>query len=139
MNRNRTNPKNKAFTLVELMVVILIIGILAAMIVPRIISRTEDANNAKALADLRNLSKMLDTYRLDVGNYPTADLGLEALRQSDEPGWRGPYTQNPIPLDPWENEYVYDWPGPDGDDSYFLYSLGRDGTESEDDIIESGE
>lgn len=144
---SRTNRKLRAFTLIELLVVIMIIAILAAMIVPRIISRQAEAKIGAARSDLVNLRKMLDTYRLDVGYYPTADEGLEALRTqpSDANGWKGPYVTKPIPLDPWQREYIYDWPGPDGDDSFVLLSYGSDGnpggaegTEAAD-IIESGE
>lgn len=144
---SRTNRKLKAFTLIELLVVIMIIAILAAMIVPRIISRQAEAKIGAARSDLVNLRKMLDTYRLDVGYYPTSDEGLEALRTqpADANGWKGPYVTKPIPLDPWGREYIYDWPGPDGDDSFVLLSYGSDGnpggvedTEAAD-IIESGE
>jgi len=144
---SRINRNKRAFTLIELLVVIMIIAVLAAMIVPRIISRQAEAKKGAARSDLVNLSKMLDLYRLDVGYYPTADEGLEALRTppADSNGWKGPYTTKPIPLDPWQNEYIYDWPGSDGDDSFILLSYGSDGaqggavgTEAED-IIESGE
>lgn len=129
------SKRTKAFTLIELMVVILIIAILAAMIVPRIITRSEDAKDAKAVSDLRTISKMLSTLRLDTGNYPTAEQGLEALRSSDAPGWKGPYIENDLPLDPWGNEYIYEFPGPDGDDSFYLHSAGRDGQDNTDDDI----
>lgn len=139
--------RKRGFTLVELLVVILIIAILAAMIVPRIVSRTAQAKQASARGDLVVLAKMLDTYRLDVGYYPSTDEGLEALRTrpNDANGWQGPYTEKPIPNDPWGRPYVYEWPGPDGDDSYVLLSYGSDGapggeigSEAED-IIERGE
>lgn len=140
---SRKTSTKRAFTLIELLVVILILAVLAAMIVPRLISRTGDANIAKARTDLSTLGKLIETYRLDTGYYPTTEEGLEALRSSDAPGWKGPYTQKPISIDPWGNEYIYEWPGPDGDESYYLYSLGKDnqeGGEGENqDIIESGE
>ncbi|MDI9641097.1 type II secretion system major pseudopilin GspG [Kamptonema cortianum] len=137
--------KNKAFTLIELLVVILILAILAAMIVPRIVSRTSEAKQSKARGDLVNLRKMLETYRLDVGAYPSTEEGLEALRTppADAEGWKGPYLTKPIPNDPWNNPYYYEWPGPDGDESYVLLSYGSDGqpdgTGEAEDIIESGE
>lgn len=140
MKYNLKTRARQGFTLVELMVVILIIAILAAMIVPRLISRTDDAKEAAAVADLRNLSKMLDTYRLDTGTYPSQEEGLEALRSSNAAGWKGPYLQKPLEPDPWGNDYIYGYPGPDGDDSFYLYSKGKDGQDNTaDDIIESGE
>lgn len=146
MKNPRTSQRTrKAFTLIELLVVMLILAILAAMIVPRIVSRSADAKTAKAKGDLVNLRKMLDTYRLDVGYYPTSDEGLEALRTqpSDAQGWKGPYITKPMPDDPWQNPYIYEWPGPDGDESFVLLSLGSDGavggTGEAEDIIEAGE
>ncbi|ARU40626.1 type II secretion system protein GspG [Armatimonadetes bacterium Uphvl-Ar1] len=146
MKNPRTSPKTrKAFTLIELLVVMLILAILAAMIVPRIVSRSADAKQAKAKGDLVNLQKMLDTYRLDVGYYPTSDEGLESLRTqpSDAQGWKGPYITKPLPNDPWNNPYIYEWPGPDGDESFVLLSYGSDGapggTGEAEDVIESGE
>lgn len=119
----------RAFTLVELLVVILIIAILAAMIVPRIVGRTSQAKQAKALSDIRTLESMLDAYRLDVGEYPTTDDGLYALEEAPAglEGWNGPYTRRGIPSDPWGNEYYYESPGDNGDDSFLLYTLGSDG------------
>lgn len=145
MLNRRQGSGRRAFTLIELLVVILILAILAAMIVPRIVNRTSDAKQAKALADLANLSKMIETFRLDCDRYPSTEEGLNALRTApaDVTGWRGPYTQRPIPPDPWGNDYVYEYPGPDGDESYVLLSYGSDGapggTGDATDIIESGE
>lgn len=144
MKSRRPVGRSRAFTLIELLVVILILAILAAMIVPRIVSRTSDAKQAKAVADLANLSKMIETFRLDVDRYPSTEEGLEALRSQPDGanGWKGPYTQRPIPVDPWGNDYIYEFPGPDGDESYYLYSFGSDGQEGGEgdaaDIIESG-
>ncbi len=145
MNLRTRSRRTTAFTLIELLVVILILAVLAAMIVPRIVSRTSEAKTAKAQGDLVNLRKMLDTYRLDVGVYPTTDEGLESLRTQpgDAEGWKGPYLTKPVPMDPWNEPYVYEWPGPDGDDSFVLLSLGSDKQPGGDgeaaDIIESGE
>lgn len=138
------NPRRAAFTLIELLVVILILAVLAAMIVPRIIGRGDDAKQAKAVTDLKALGSMLDTYKLDVGRYPTTEENLDALRNppADAEGWKGPYTAKAIPFDPWGNPYQYEWPGPYGDDSVYLYSFGADGTEGGEgdglDIFERG-
>lgn len=128
-NSNRKN--RRGFTLIELLVVILILAILAAMIVPRVVGRTDDAKRAKALSDLSALSSALSQFRLDVGRYPTTEEGLESLRSApaDASGYRGPYTTKSIPLDPWGFDYVYEFPGSDGDDSYILASYGSDGAE----------
>lgn len=143
INLNPNNRRRRGFTLIELLVVILILAILAAMIVPRIVSRTSEAKQAKARGDLVNLRKMLDTYRLDVGMYPSTDEGLDSLRSSQADGWKGPYIDKPIPLDPWGNPYVYEWPGADGDESFVLLTFGSDaspgGTGEAEDIVEAGE
>ncbi|MFM9873599.1 MAG: type II secretion system major pseudopilin GspG [Fimbriimonadaceae bacterium] len=144
------NPRTKSiarkgFTLIELLVVMLILAILAAMIVPRLISRADEAKVARSKSDLVNIRKSLDVYYLDTGVYPTAQEGLEALRTppSGVTGWKGPYFLKPITGDGWGNPYVYDWPGPDGDASYVLMSYGSDGqpggSDNATDIIESGE
>jgi len=123
------------FTLVELMLVVIIIGILVAMVMPRLAGRTEQAREAAARADIEvNIGSALDLYELDNGVYPK---NLDALRtdpgKSDAAGWRGPYLKKK-PLDPWGNPYVYKLESSHGMD-YDLYSCGRDGVEGgEDDI-----
>ena len=121
--------KRSGFTLIELMIVILIIAVLAAMIVPRLMTRVDDAKAAKAMSDLATYNTLLDVFRNDCDRYPTTEEGLDALRNQpgDAAGWRGPYLTKPISLDPWNNPYVYEWPGPYGDDSFSLYSYGADG------------
>ncbi len=123
--------QHRAFTLVELMVVILIIAILAALIVPRVIGRQSDAMRAKAAADISTLSNLLQQFRLDTDRYPTTEEGLQSLRvaPSDVKNWRGPYSQKPIPTDPWGNDYVYEYPGPGGEDTFVIMSYGKDGAE----------
>jgi general secretion pathway protein G len=141
--RNRSSRSIKAFTLIELMVVILIVAILAAVVVPRVIGRQEDAKVAKATSDLAALRGMLDQFRIDSDRYPTSEEGLEALRTppADINGWKGPYSAKPITPDPWGNPYIYEYPGADGDDTFVLLSYGADGTEGGEgnaaDIIES--
>jgi general secretion pathway protein G len=145
MRTIRGRNSRRGFTLIELLVVILIIAVLAAMIVPRLIGRAGDAKTARAQADLATISNMLETFRIDCGRYPTSDEGLSALNEApaDVENWKGPYPRKPIAPDPWGTEYVYEFPGPGGDESYYLYSLGKDGIEGGEgenqDIIESGE
>ncbi|MFZ4508341.1 MAG: type II secretion system major pseudopilin GspG [Fimbriimonas sp.] len=124
-----TTRRSSAFTLIELLVVILILAILAALIVPGVINRTGDAKRAKAASDISTLGGMLQTFRLDTGRYPTTEEGLSALRTppSDVQNWKGPYSQKPISPDPWGNEYIYEYPGSTGDDSYTIISYGSDG------------
>jgi len=118
----------KGFTLIELLVVILIIAILAALIVPKVIGKTSDAKIAAAKTDLSTLQAAVSNFRLDCDRYPTTAEGLQALRvqPSDCPGWKGPYVQS-IPQDPWHNDYHYEYPGPDGDQSFVVESYGSDG------------
>ena len=128
MNRLSQMRRQRGFTLIELLVVILILAILAALIVPRVVGRTADAKRAKAATDIATLSSLLQQYRVDNDKYPTTEQGLNALRvqPSDAPNWRGPYSSKNIPNDPWGNEYVYQSPGPDGQD-FFIISYGADG------------
>lgn len=125
--RNHTQVR-RAFTLIELMVVILILAILAALIVPRVVGRTADAKRAKAASDIATLSGLLQQYHVDTDQYPTTEQGLNALRvqPSGVNNWRGPYTSKNLPTDPWGNEYVYEAPGPDGQD-FLIISYGADG------------
>jgi general secretion pathway protein G len=120
------------FTLIEILVVITVIGLLAALVGPRILGRVSEAKSATAKAQVELLSVALDNYRLDNGSYPSTEQGLAALQEKPtrEPiplNWRGPYLKRAIPADPWGKPYVYRSPGehdPGGND---LSSLGKDG------------
>jgi general secretion pathway protein G len=125
----------EAFTLLELMVVVVILGILAAFIVPRISKRPEDARVTKARIEISNLEQALELYYLDTGVYPSSDQGLRALIEMPDTGdvsenWKagGYLAKSKLPKDPWGNEYVYMSPGVHNED-YDLYSLGKDGIE----------
>ncbi|MGV3618266.1 MAG: type II secretion system major pseudopilin GspG [Fimbriimonas sp.] len=128
--KTKQTMRKRAFTLIELLVVILILAILAALIVPRVVGRTDDAKIGRAKSDITTLANELDKFRLDTGRYPTTEEGLEALRTapSDVEGWKGPYLKKAIPLDPWNGEYIYETPGVDGAD-YTIASLGADKAE----------
>lgn len=133
--------RTRAFTLIELLVVILILAILSALVVPKFLSKTDDAKVARSQTDLSELSKMLDVFRLDCGRYPTTEEGLDALytRPSGVEGWKQ-YTGKPIPMDAWGKPYVYTYPG-NSEDSYYLASYGADGVPGgesyNEDIVES--
>lgn len=119
------------FTLIELLVVMIILAILAAVVIPRVIGRTEDARRAKATSDIAALETALDAYKLDNGSYPTTEQGLQALVEppNTDPvpkNWSGPYLKKGIPKDPWGNDYVYTSPGEHNPD-FDIVSYGKDG------------
>jgi general secretion pathway protein G len=115
------------FTLLELLVVIVIIGLLAGLVAPRYFDQVSKSNTKIAKAQIDSLEKALDEYRLDVGSYPTTEQGLEALntRPQNLDKWGGPYLKKAVPLDPWGASYIYKSPGDHGD--YDLLSYGKDG------------
>ncbi len=132
---------DKGFTLIEILLVVTIILILAAMVIPNLAGRGEQARKATAKADIiSNLSTALDLYELDNGSYPTTEQGLDALvhKPTANPAptnWNGPYLKKKkVPMDPWGKEYVYVSPGQHNTDQFDLSSLGSDGVESSDDI-----
>ena len=119
--------RDKGFTLLELLVVVVIIGLLAGFVAPRYFGQVGKSEVATAKAQIDAFEKALDQYRLDTGRYPTAELGLKALvdKPASEPKWNGPYLKKEVPLDPWGKAYVYKVPGEKWD--FDLVSLGRDG------------
>lgn len=121
------HARSRGFTLLELLVVIVIIGMLAGLVAPRYFDQVSKSNSKIAKAQIDSLDKALDAYRLDVGSYPTTEQGLEALntRPQNLEKWAGPYLKKAVPLDPWGAVYIYKSPGEHGE--YDLMSLGKDG------------
>ena len=119
--------KNRGFTLLELLVVIVIVGLLAGYVAPKYFSQVGKSEVQVARAQVESLEKALDQFRLDMRRYPTAEEGLEALvaKPANANGWSGPYLKKAVPSDPWGHPYVYRTPGGKGD--FDLFSYGRDG------------
>ncbi|MEW6407067.1 MAG: type II secretion system major pseudopilin GspG [Patescibacteria group bacterium] len=134
--------KNKGFTLIELMLVVTIIGVLAAMVMPRFSGRSEQAKIAAAKTDINaSISTSLDLFEMDNGRYPISSEGLDALssnpKSSDLVNWSGPYLKR-RPIDPWGRQYKYLSPGSHNQD-YDLFSFGPDGVEDNEDDIKNWE
>ena len=129
MTSKRISPHARAhgFTLLELLVVMVIIGMLAGFVAPKFFAQIGKSEVKTARAQLDALEKSLDQYRIDVGRYPTSEQGLSALneRPAGESKWAGPYLKKGVPLDPWGKPYQYKFPGEHGD--FDLMSYGKDG------------
>jgi general secretion pathway protein G len=122
-----SSKRSSGFTLLELLVVMVIIGMLAGFVAPKFFAQIGKSQTKTARAQIDALEKSLDQYRLDVGHYPTNEQGLAALmeRPAGETKWSGPYLKKAVPLDPWSNAYVYKFPGEHGE--YDLISYAKDG------------
>ncbi|MBN2308080.1 MAG: type II secretion system major pseudopilin GspG [Candidatus Hydrogenedentes bacterium] len=131
MTRSRTR-RNRGFTMLELMVVLIIIALLATAITPYVVGRSDEAKQTKAKADVAMIESLLDQYYLDMGRYPSTEEGLRVLfyePDEDVDKWKGPYSKKPIPPDPWDNPYYYECPGTHTSQPYEVASFGRDGQE----------
>lgn len=119
----------KGFTLLELIVVIIVLGLLVGLVVPQIFGRVGEAKDVAARTQMALMGTALDNYRLDIGSYPQTAQGLAALRATPTgaTSWRGPYLRKDIPLDPWGRAYLYRSPGERNPNGYDLSTLGRDG------------
>jgi general secretion pathway protein G len=119
---------NNGFTLLELLVVLLIIGLLAGYVGPKYFSQIGKSNTTAAKAQIDAFDKAIEQFRVDTGHFPTSTQGLASLyaQPAGEPNWQGPYIKKEIPNDPWGRPYVYKIPGDNGRD-FDIMSLGRDG------------
>jgi len=134
--KHRRNIPN-AFTLIELLLVMVILVVLAAVVVPKFTGRSEQARLTAAKTDISAIDGSLDAFEVDNGRYPSSEEGLGALITAPNglAQWKGPYLKrNNVPVDPWGNAYVYKFPGQHNASGFDLYSMGPDGREGNDDI-----
>lgn len=127
--RQKARQKERGFTFFEILVVVTIIGLLAALVAPRLWKKISGGKQVAAKAQIELFGTALDAFRLDTGRYPTSEEGLKALREkpSAAENWQGPYLPKELPVDPWRTSYVYKSPGEHGD--YDLISYGADKVE----------
>jgi general secretion pathway protein G len=123
------NLRNKGFTLIELLIVLVILGLLASLVAPKMFSKVDSSMIKTAQTQMKLIETALDTYRLDVGQHPDS---LDELIKSDKKNWDGPYLPKEVPLDPWGNPYIYSRPGDNGK-PFNLMSYGKDGRSGGDD------
>ena len=132
LNSGSNMSSRRGFTLIEVLVVIAVIAMLAALVAPNVFQHVGTAKDATARSQIELLGAALDAYRLDNGRYPTSDQGLDALQvaptlQPLPSNWRGPYLRKDVPLDPWGTPFIYMSPGEVNLRGYDLLSLGADG------------
>ena len=140
VSRRLADRSRGAFTLIELLLVLVILATLAAVVVPKFTKRAEQAKLTAAGTDISNLGVALNAFHLDCGDrYPTTEEGLNALveQPANAEGWLEPYIERGVPKDPWGNPYQYRCPGRHNTSGYDLYSFGPDGEEGGDDDIDN--
>ncbi len=141
-NKTLMLTEEKGFTLIELLVVVIIIGLLASLVAPKFFGKLGASKQKTAKAQIELFGSALDSFRLDVGRYPTTEEGLNALHEkpSSAEKWQGPYLPKAIPKDPWGRDYVYKCPGEHGEYDITSYGLdGQPGGEGENTDINSWE
>jgi general secretion pathway protein G len=122
--------RDRGFTLIELMLVLVILATLSAIVVPKLTGQSKRAKVIAAKTQISDLELALDAFEIDVGRYPTTVEGLRALVErptAEADGWQQPYLSKNVPMDPWGNDYIYRCPGQYNPDGYDLYSYGPDG------------
>jgi general secretion pathway protein G len=126
--RNRTRSRQAGVTLIEMLVVLMIIGLFAALVAPRLFRKSDTARITATRAQINSFMTALGAYKLDTGTFPTTEQGLQALRvqPSGATQWQGPYLPQEIPVDPWARPYIYKYPGEHGDEPDII-SYGQDG------------
>ena len=131
-----TRGGRSAFTLIELLLVLVILGVLAALVVPRFTGRSQQARETAAKAGISSIETAVKMFETDTGRFPSTEEGLEALVTAPPSveNWRGPYLERGIPKDPWGKTFEYRQPGQQNVGSFDLFSLGPDGREGNDDI-----
>ncbi|MEH8021213.1 type II secretion system major pseudopilin GspG [Rheinheimera metallidurans] len=117
------SKQTRGFTLIELLIVIVILGLLMSLVAPQMFSKVSSNKSKVAAVQMEMIATALNTYRLDIGNYPAT---LNELRRSNNPKWDGPYLPKDVPLDPWDAPYIYTVPGNNGE-PFSLQSYGRNG------------
>jgi len=122
------NPRRQAFTLVEMLLVLVILAVLAAIVIPKFSGRSQQAKITAAASQINSIEMALDSFEVDTGFYPKGANGLDGLLNppSGATGWKGPYLKKGVPHDPWGNPYVYNYPGKNNADGYDLMSMGPD-------------
>jgi general secretion pathway protein G len=131
MSNRRNNPRRRnqrGVTLIEMLVVVTIIALFAALVIPRLLNKADVAKTTAARSQIEMFMTALGSYRLDTSTYPTTEQGLGALREKPEnlPNWSGPYLPKEVPNDPWGRPYLYKFPGEHGDEPDII-SYGADG------------
>ena len=136
-SHRRSPHRHSAFTLVEMLLVLVILAVLAAIVIPKFSGRTQQAKITAATSQINSIEMALDAFEVDNGYYPTGASGLGALldQPNNAPNWKGPYLKKGVPADPWGNPYLYTYPGKNNPQGYDLMSVGPDGREGGGDDI----
>ncbi|HEV7867609.1 MAG TPA: type II secretion system major pseudopilin GspG [Chthoniobacteraceae bacterium] len=137
LRSHRPTSSRHAFTLVEMLLVLVILAVLAAIVIPKFAGRSQQAKETAAQSQINSMELALDSFEVDNGFFPKGNDGLSALveQPSGAQNWKGPYLKKGIPADPWGNPYVYAYPGKNNAAGYDLSSMGPDGRSGGDDDI----